>query len=377
VGERDFFGGSVLLSGSRGISGNARFMALNALTLLVALAVVASLLVTAPVVRAAPPGVVASFTYSPTLPLPNQTVVFTSTSTATGSNNQIATQAWDLDGDRMFDDATGPTAVRAFPAAGSFLVSLLVTDTRGDLPASVTQSVTVNAPPSASFAYSSSPTAGSPVYFFSTASDPDGFITSQAWDLDNDGQFDDGTNTFASRSFDSPGRYTVRLRVVDNRGVAQAGSADIIVGALSTPAVVAPAGSLTTGLRLLSPFPVVRISGVVTRAGIRLRLLAVDAPAGAKVKIRCRTRGCPFRRRSRLIESRATVTEWARVSRLIRFNRFKGRLLRPGTVVQVFVTKPGTIGKYTRLRVRSRRLPARADRCLVPGAARPVPCPPS
>jgi PKD repeat protein len=359
------------------MSGNARFMALTALASLVVLGTGASLLVSASVARAAPPGVVASFTYSPTLPLPNQTVVFTSTSTVTGTNNQIASQVWDLDGDHLFDDATGPIAARAFPAAGSFPVSLLVTDTRGDLPAFATQSVTVNAPPSASFAYSSSPTEGSPVYFFSTASDPDGFITSQAWDLDNDGQFDDGTNTFASRSFDSPGRYTVRLRVVDNRGAAQAASADMIVGALASPAMVTPVGSLAIGLKLLSPFPVVRISGVVTRAGIRVRLLTVDAPADAKIRIRCRKRGCPFRRRSRLVESGAGVTERARVSRLIRFKRFKGRLLRPGTVVQVFVTKPGTIGKYTRLKVRRGKLPARADRCLVPGAARPVPCPPS
>jgi len=367
----------VLLSSSKAGSGNAQSISLNALLLVAALAAAAWVLIPTAVARAAPPAVAASFTYSPALPLVGQTVVFNSTSTAIGSNNQIATQAWDLDGDGQFDDALGATAFRSFPAAGPFRVSLLVTGTRGG-EAVATGTVTVNGPPSASFTYSSSPLSGDLVYFFSTSIDADGFIKSQAWDLDNDGQFDDGANTLAFRTFETPGRQTVRLRVVDNGGAAQTASADVTVGERFSPVTAVPAGKLAAGLRLLSPFPVVRISGVVTRAGIRVRLLAINAPAGAKISIRCRARGCPFRRRSRLIASRAsTASGWARVSRMIRFRRFKGRLLRPGTIVQVFVTKPGTIGKYTRLRVRRARLPARADRCLVPGAARPVRCPPS
>jgi hypothetical protein len=232
--------------------------------------------------------------------------------------------------------------------------------------------VTVNGLPSASFVYTSSPLAGELVNFFSTSRDVDGFITSQAWDLDDDGQFDDGVNTLASRSFDTPGRYTVRLRVVDDRGASQTASANVSVG--SSPVAGVPAGQFAAGLKLLSPFPVVRIIGVVTRAGIRVRLLAVNAPAGARISIRCRFRGCPFRRSSRLIAG--TARGRGHVSRLIRFGRFKGRLLRPGTLVQVYVTKPGRIGKYTRLRVRTAKPPARADRCLLPGTRRPVPCPP-
>jgi hypothetical protein len=235
--------------------------------------------------------------------------------------------------------------------------------------------VIVNAPPTASFGYSPSPAGGGTVYFFSTSSDPDGFIKSQAWDLDNDGQFDDGTQTYASRSFNAPGRYTVRLRVVDNGGASRDASADVIVGELASSLTVVPSGGVVTGLELLSPFPVVRISGVVRRAGIRVRLLTVDAPRGAKIRIRCRRRGCPARRLARQASSGSRATGHAHVSRLIKFKRFKGRLLRAGTVVQVFVTKPGTIGKYTRIRVRKGRLPSRADRCMIPGAARPVPCP--
>jgi PKD repeat protein len=55
---------------------------------------------------------------------------------------------------------------------------------------------------------------------FSSAcsSDSDGRIAGQAWDLDNDGSFDDGTGVTAKRSWAAPGNYTVRLGVVDDDG---------------------------------------------------------------------------------------------------------------------------------------------------------------
>ena len=76
-----------------------------------------------------------------------------------------------------------------------------------------------NERPTASFTFSqSSPVAGERVTFTSTSRDEDGSIASQAWDLDNDGSYDDGTATTASRTFDSVRSYTVRLRVVDDGG---------------------------------------------------------------------------------------------------------------------------------------------------------------
>jgi PKD repeat protein len=57
------------------------------------------------------------------------------------------------------------------------------------------------------------------VTFSSTCStDSDGTIAGRAWDLDNDGSFDDGTGVTATRSWSTPGSYTVRLGVVDNNG---------------------------------------------------------------------------------------------------------------------------------------------------------------
>ena len=112
----------------------------------------------------------------------------------------------------------------------------------------------------------------------------------------------------------------------------------------------------------LRPFPLVRIRGRTTRTGARLSLLAISAPAGARVEVRCGGRGCPRRRAGR-------VSTGAR----LRVRAFE-RHFRVGTVLRVSVTHPGTIGKYTRIRIRRRAAPVRIDRCLVPGVRAPRIC---
>ncbi len=120
---------------------------------------------------------------------------------------------------------------------------------------------------------------------------------------------------------------------------------------------------------LLAPFPVVRVAGVAFAGGMRLRLLSVQqAPAGALVRVSCRGRGCP-----RHGARRTTVAGPHGVPAIV-FRSFE-RFLRPGTVVEVFVTKPGTLGKYTRLRVRRGRVPERVDLCLDAAGVKPIVCP--
>ncbi|MCI0545162.1 MAG: PKD domain-containing protein, partial [Actinobacteria bacterium] len=58
--------------------------------------------------------------------------------------------------------------------------------------------------------------------------DPDGHpIVEYVWDLDNDGQFDDGSGTLVSWTFDEPGSYTARLRVTDFPGESDITSVNI------------------------------------------------------------------------------------------------------------------------------------------------------
>jgi hypothetical protein len=125
--------------------------------------------------------------------------------------------------------------------------------------------------------------------------------------------------------------------------------------------VAAPPGR---ALELMRPFPIVRIVGRLTRSGARIRLLAVrSAPRGAKVTVRCRGRQCGrLRTASKVLTSGST-----------RFRSYQRRV-RAGARIQVYVTQAGKIGKYTRFLIRAGKPPARVDRCLMPGRARPVPC---
>ncbi len=284
----------------------------------------------------------ASFDFAPKPPLTLQPVTFTSTSTG-------GTETWDLDRDGACDDASGKSIQHTFEAAGKYMVKLCVTS--GPDVATLTLTVTVlNRSPVASLAYApNSPLVGETVVLTSTSVDLDGPIAAQTWDLDADGAFDDGVGETASLVVRLARTYVVRLLVVD---------ADGAVG-------VATAAIAVTGYPLLNPFPVVRAISRVTARGTRIRELVVEAPAASKVKVRCRGRGCPLRR----------LTRTAQASNVVQIRRLKRSTLRPGAKVKVWVTRPDAVGKYTRFRIRRGLPPARADRCLTPGAARPVKCP--
>jgi hypothetical protein len=123
----------------------------------------------------------------------------------------------------------------------------------------------------------------------------------------------------------------------------------------------------------IAPFPVVRIVGTYTTRGVRLRLFTVTAPAGVRVTVRCRGRGCPYRRRGPFVV-RGSDTRAVSGGRYVRIRGFAGRLLRPGVRLQVFVAHEDRIGKYTSFRIRRRNAPLRADRCLRPGGASVISC---
>ena len=115
----------------------------------------------------------------------------------------------------------------------------------------------------------------------------------------------------------------------------------------------AATGSSSPSPSLLSPFPIVRMAGRVLTSGVRVTLLTVQAPRGSLITIMCRDsrKSCP----------RSTTRRTSTGSR-VRIRSFERRL-RSGTVLRIFVTRAGTVGKYTRFTIRSRRAPTRADSC--------------
>ncbi len=79
--------------------------------------------------------------------------------------------------------------------------------------------VVANQPPVAQFTFApTAPRAGDWIQFDASAShDPDGTITNYQWDFQNDGVFD-ATGKLAFFRYTTPGTYTVRLVVTDNKG---------------------------------------------------------------------------------------------------------------------------------------------------------------
>jgi hypothetical protein len=61
-------------------------------------------------------------------------------------------------------------------------------------------------------------------------------------------------------------------------------------------------------------------------------------------------------------------------NRPMRFRTLERRL-RKGVVIELVITAPEQIGKYTSFTIRSHAAPARRDLCLQPGSSKPVACP--
>ena len=247
-------------------------------------------------------------------------------------------------------------------AAGAYTVVALQHDDVGNVGTSAPVTFLVSEPaapppPSASFTwFPAAPHVGESVSLVSTSTDPTSAIVGYSWSLAGNGSFTPGPQT-VSTAFTTPGNHVVQLSVIDQNGVSSSVAETIPVTAVP--------------LVLMQPAPVVRIAGVEVGAGVRIRLLTVLAPVGAKVTISCRGRGCPAKTVSAL--ATASKGKAAPGSALIVFRRFQ-RLLRPGATLEIKVSKSGQIGKYVRFVVRRGKLPTRQDRCLSL-IGKPMDCP--
>ena len=315
------------------------------------------------------------FGWSPTAPTPGEVVTFTAAATPP-SGISIKSYDWDLNGDGG-TDKHGTTATWSYPAAGPVSVRLSVKG-NGNHRGQAVRTVSVQpaaggggggpvpSPPIASFTIAPpAPLVNQPVVFTSTSSDSDGTVNEQVWDLNGDGNYDNGGGVTARRAFADAGQYVVGLRVTDDTGLVSFDSQTLTVA----PTPVAAVTTQKLGLRLLSPFPVVRVAGRITRRGTRVRLLRVDAPVGTTLSVRCSGRGCPFRKQVRAVPTSAKSLTAVKV----RIRRLE-RLLFPGVRVRVYVTKRGAVGKFTKLRFRAGHAPVRTDRCLMPGSWAPTEC---
>jgi len=171
----------------------------------------------------------ADFEYSPSKPVAGGLVLFNG-QLSEDIDGEIVAYAWDFNDDDVIDSTNSFTEY-AFPNAGTFNVSLTVTDDGGNSDIFI-QAILVDVaapppvsppssfqPPVADFSYMpAQPLAGELVLFNGTLSwDFDGEIVAYSWDFNNDGSPDANT-AVAEHFFPSPGTITVSLTVTDNSG---------------------------------------------------------------------------------------------------------------------------------------------------------------
>jgi PKD repeat protein len=295
----------------------------------------------------------ALFTYSPDPFAKGQTVTFRSEST--DPEGQPLAHAWDLDGDGELDDGTGAVVTHSYDSSNAVSVGLRVDDGQGGTSTTTLVLIPGNKGPRASFGPSAA-VVGTPVAFTANASDDDGKIIRYAWDFDADGEFDDGSTDQPFWTFTTAGPHRVGLRVTDDDRSTLVVFRDVSVAPAPVP------NSARTTLGHLSPWPLVRLAGALTRSGAWLRVLSVRAGAGVRVRVWCRgSRGCPkpLSKRSR-----------GGVKRLHRFER----RYEAGTRLALRITDGTRIGAYVAIRIRHGKPPLRRDLCLWPGNSKPRRC---
>ncbi|MFM9919167.1 PKD domain-containing protein [Lacisediminihabitans sp. H27-G8] len=193
-------------------------------------------------------GATNTVTHSVTATLPNvaPTAAFTTTATdlavavngsgSTDTDGTVASYAWDF-GDGA--TASGSTANHTFAAAGTYTISLTVTDDKGAT-GMVTHPVSVlaaNVPPVAAFG--STTTNLSAAFDASASTDSDGTIVSYAWDF---GDSKTGTGVSPTHVYTLPGSYVASLTVTDNRG----GTSTVTHSVTVTAPNVAPMAAFTS-----------------------------------------------------------------------------------------------------------------------------------
>ena len=137
-----------------------------------------------------------------------------------GCGNEIESYLWDFgDPDSGSNSSTSVSTTHTYESAGTYIATLTVTDSNGDTGVAV-QIIKVGTG-EVGAQITTTPESATGTIPFTVAFEASGTTVetppaSYAWDLDGDGNFDDGTEIFATYEFASAGTYLVGLKVTDD-----------------------------------------------------------------------------------------------------------------------------------------------------------------
>ncbi|OUE27402.1 PKD domain-containing protein [Clavibacter michiganensis] len=163
-------------------------------------------------------------------------------STSADADGTVVSYAWTF-GDGT--TGTGRTVDHAYAAAGTYAVSLTVTDDKGLVSAKKDGTVTVTAPvvtpanqaPTAAFTSTAKDLTAS--FDGSTSADADGTVASYAWTF---GDGTTGTGTTVDHAYAAAGTYAVSLTVTDDKGLVSAKKDGTVT--VTAPVVTPPAAGI-------------------------------------------------------------------------------------------------------------------------------------
>jgi PKD repeat protein len=159
---------------------------------------------------------------------------------STDDDGSIAAYTWAF-GDG--ETGSGATASHTYAAPGTYAVKLTVTDDAGATDSTeqqITLEIDNNPVPIASFTAARDETNPLTFHFDASASTDDSGIASYAWDF---GDGEAGSGKTASRTYATPGIYTVRLTVTDDGGAIASTEEEVSVTGISDP-VEGPPGTV-------------------------------------------------------------------------------------------------------------------------------------
>lgn len=139
----------------------------------------------------------------------------------------------------------------------------------------------------------------------------------------------------------------------------------------SIPFFLAVAASLVTSSPLAAQGSELPCVGYATfeRKGSNTELIGLavgDVPAGSKVSLSCEGTACPFTSKSFTMKND--------VKTLALTDMFADPNFKPGTVIQIQITKPGWIGKSFRYEIMSSADPRATTECLAADGSKTVVC---